>query len=109
MIDRENGGTKIMFARVSVIQGKSEQVEEGIRHYHEQVLPQARKMTGFKGAYLLVDRKSGKNLGITFWDTEKDLQASATAANKLRAQGVKITESANPPLVEIYEVAEQSV
>jgi hypothetical protein len=54
-----------MFARVSIVQGKPERVDEGIRHYRETLLPEARRMVGFKGAYLLADRKSGKNLGIT--------------------------------------------
>ena len=93
-----------MFARVSTIQGKQEQVDEGIRHYREQVLPAARKMAGFKGAYLLVDRKTGKNLGITLWDTEKDLQTSAAAVDKLRGQASRIVDAAKAPTVEVYEV-----
>jgi heme-degrading monooxygenase HmoA len=96
-----------MFARVSTIWGKPDQVEAGISHYREQTVPAARKMAGFKGAYLLVDRKSGKSMGITFWDTEKNLQASAAAADKLRAQASKIIDASNLPAVEIYEVAVQ--
>jgi len=97
-----------MFARVSTIQGKPEQVDGGIRHYREQLLPEVRRMAGFKGAYLLVDRKNGKSVGITLWDTEKDLQASVTAANRLRAQAAQIAAAPKPPIVEIYEVAVQS-
>ncbi len=93
-----------MFARVSIIQGQKEQIDEGVKHYRERVLPEARKMAGFKGAYLLVDRKTGKNLGITLWDTEKDLQASAAAADKLRGQASKIVDAAKAPTVEVYEV-----
>ncbi len=93
-----------MFARISVVQGKPEKVDEGIRHYSEVLLPEARKMAGFKGAYLLVDRKSGKNLGITLWDTENNLQASTVAANLLRAQAAKNIAAPKPPVVEIYEV-----
>jgi heme-degrading monooxygenase HmoA len=97
-----------MFARVSTIQGKPEQTDVGIRHYRESMLPEARKMAGFKGAYLLVDRKSGKNIGITLWDSEKDLLASTKAANNLRAQGAKASGTDKPPIVEIYEVAVQA-
>jgi len=96
-----------MFARVSTIRGKREQVEQGITHYREQMLPAARNMAGFKGAYLLVDRKSGKSMGITLWDTEKDLQASAAAADKLRGQASKVTDAAGLPSVEMFEVAVQ--
>jgi heme-degrading monooxygenase HmoA len=96
-----------MFARVSTIQGKQKQIDQGISQYREQTLPAARKMAGFKGAYLLVDRKRGNSMGITLWDTEKDLQASATAADKLRAQASQTLAAARPPTVDIYEVAIQ--
>ena len=96
-----------MLARVSTIQGKPQQVEDGIRNYREQVIPAAKKMTGFKGAYLLVDRKSGKEVSITLWDTEKNLQASTKAADQLRAQASQTVAASKPPTVEIYEVAVQ--
>jgi heme-degrading monooxygenase HmoA len=97
-----------MFARVSTILGKPERIEDGIRSYKEQVIPAVKKMPGFKQAFLMVERKSGKTIGITFWDTEKNLKDSTLAADKLRAQGAKDTQAAQPPMVEIYEVAAQS-
>ena len=93
-----------MFARVSTIQGKPELVGEGIRNFREQIMPAVKKMAGFKGAYLLVDHKSGKFVAIVLWDTEKNLQASAAAADKLRAQAVQIAAATKPPMVEVYEV-----
>ena len=96
-----------MFARVSTIKGLPNRVEDGIRQFREQVLPAGRKFTGFKGAYLLVDRHSGKFVGITLWETEKALQASAAAADQLRAQATKAAAAPKPPTVEIYEVAAQ--
>ena len=97
-----------MFARVSTILGKPERVEEGIRNYKEEMIPSAKKMTGFKQALFLVDRKTGKMVSITFWDTEKNLRESTSAADKLRAQGVQHSGTSQPPIVEIYEVAVQS-
>src|SRR3990172_5901796 len=96
-----------MFARVSTIQGKPQQVEDGIRQYREQVMPAAKKTAGFKGAYFLVDRKSGKEVSITLWDTEKNMQASTKAADQLRAQASQTVAASKPPTVEIYEVAVQ--
>ena len=96
-----------MFARVSTIQGKPQQVEGGIRQYREQVMPAVKKMAGFKGAYFLVNRKSGKEVSITLWDTEKDMQASTKAADQLRAQASQTVAAAKPPTVDIYEVAVQ--
>ena len=82
-------------------------MDEGVRHFREQVMPELRKMAGSKGAYLLLDRKSGKSLVIALWEAEKDLQASAAAADRLRAQATQTAGAAKPPMVEIYEVAVQ--
>jgi heme-degrading monooxygenase HmoA len=96
-----------MFARVSIIEGQPEHLEAGIKHYRENVLPMAKKTTGFKGAYLLVDRKSGKNLGITLWDSRQDMENSANSANQLRAQAARDTGASKSPIVELYEVVVQ--
>ena len=95
-----------MFARVSIVEGPPEGIDESIRFMRETVLPGAKKMQGFKGSYLLVDRKTGKQMGIALWETEADLHASTEAANRLRAQFVQAA-AAQPPKVEIYEVAVQ--
>ena len=95
-----------MFARVTITEGSPAGIEEAIRFMRETVLPEARKLQGFKGAYLLVDRKTGKQMGIALWETEADLNASIEAAQRLRAQYVQAAV-AQPPKVEVYEVAVQ--
>jgi len=95
-----------MFARVTITEGSPAGIDAAIRFMRETVLPQARSMRGFKGAYLLVDRKTGKGMGIALWETEADLNDSTEAANRLRAQYVQ-EATAQPPKVEVYEVAVQ--
>ena len=95
-----------MFARVSIIEGSPEGIDESIRLMRETVMPEARKMQGFKDSYLLVDRKTGKQMGIALWETEADLNASTEAANRLRARFVQAA-TAQTPKVELYEVAVQ--
>ena len=95
-----------MFARVSIIEGSPEGIDESIRLMRETVMPEARKMQGFRDSYLLVDRKTGKQMGIALWETEADLNASTEAANRLRAQFVQAA-TAQTPKVELYEVAVQ--
>ncbi len=56
----------------------------------------------------MVDRKTGKMLSITFWDTENNPRASTAAADKLRAQGVQHSGTVQPPIVEIFEVVAQT-
>ncbi len=94
-----------MFARISRIDGEPQRMDASVRDFRENMVPHAKTMAGFKGAYLLIDRKTGKAMGITMWGTEKDLRESAEAANRLRAQGAKASGSSKPPIVEIYEVA----
>ena len=95
-----------MFARVTITEGSPAGIDAAISFMRETVLPQARSMRGFKGAYLLVDRKTGKEIGIALWETEADLNASTEAANRLRAQYAQAA-TAQPPNVELYEVAVQ--
>jgi heme-degrading monooxygenase HmoA len=95
-----------MFARVTMTEGSPAETDTAIRFMRETVLPQAKNMRGFKGAYLLVDRKTGKQIGMALWETEADLNASTEAANRLRAQYVQ-EAAAQAPKIEVYEVAVQ--
>jgi len=96
-----------MFARVSIIEGSPDRLDESIRQTQGKIIPEAKKMHGFKGLYQLIDRKTGKGMAITLWETETDLKASTEAANRLRAQASETLAATQPPRVEIYEVAIQ--
>jgi len=72
---------------------------EGIEH----VLPALRQQDGFSGALVLVERASGKVLGLTLWESEQAMSTTEEAAYWLRvfsaeAAGGMITD------VERYEV-----
>ena len=96
-----------MYARVNTILGSADKVEDGIRQFRETTIPAAKGMKGFKGAYFLADRKSGKVLAITLWETEADLRASSPAVARLRAQGTQAMAAAALPGVDMYEVVIQ--
>lgn len=95
-----------MFARVRITQGDPEKVEDGIRHFRETVVAGYKDAAGFKGAYLLVNRDSGKLMGITVWDSEANLQATAAASERLRAAGTQVV-SGTTPSPEVYEIVVQ--
>ena len=92
-----------MFARVRTTSGVPEKVDDGIRHFKENVVASYRNVAGFKGAYLLVNRKSGEVVGITLWDTEAHMQATGTTSERLRAAGTQVV-SGTTPAPEEYEV-----
>lgn len=92
-----------MFARVTVVNGSSEDIEDGIANFRMNVAPFACEQG--KGAILLVDRGTGKGMSITLWEDEQALHASEERANALRAQAASEMGATQQPVVERYEVA----
>jgi heme-degrading monooxygenase HmoA len=95
-----------MFARVRITSGVPEKVDDGIRHFRENVVGSYKSVAGFKGAYLLVNRKSGKVMGITLWDSEVDMQATDKTSEKLRAAGSQVVSGTTPAPEEFEVVVE---
>ena len=93
-----------MYARVNTFEGSAERVDEGIRHMEEQILPQVREMDGSKGLIALVDRQTGKTLGITLWESQDKMLASETQAAGIRSASAEAMGTSSPQ-VERYEVA----
>jgi heme-degrading monooxygenase HmoA len=69
------------------------------------MVPAIKETPGFLGALLMIDRATGKSLGLTFWETKDALQASEEAANNLRSQGASQANASTPPTAERFEVA----
>jgi heme-degrading monooxygenase HmoA len=95
-----------MFARVRITSGVPEKVDDGIRHFRENVVASYKDVAGFEGAYLLVNRKTGKVMGITLWDTEANMRATGKASERLRAAGSQVV-SGTTPAPEEYEIVVQ--
>jgi hypothetical protein len=73
-----------MFARLTTIQGKPEKLEDAIRVIENDVIPASKVLSGFKNGYWYADRKSGKIVSVTLFETEQDLEKSEAAASELR-------------------------
>lgn len=93
-----------MFARVNTLQGSPDRVDDAIRDVQERILPGVGQAVGFKGLLMLVDRRSGKALGITLWDSEEQMRASEEQASQLRSASADAT-GAEVVSVERFEVA----
>jgi heme-degrading monooxygenase HmoA len=93
-----------MFARARITHGAPEKVEEGIRHFQDVVVQSYKDVSGFKGGYMLVDRKKGKLIGVTLWATEADMHATEATSQRLRTAGSRAA-GGEVHSVEIYEVA----
>jgi len=92
-----------MFARVTTVQGSPDRIDETTRYARERVLPAMQGQPGFKGMYMLVDRKQGRALGITLWESEEALRATAETAGQMRAGAMERGATAEPTAAE-YEV-----
>lgn len=94
-----------MHARVSTLQGSTDQIDEGIDRIRETTVPVVKEIDGFKGILSLVDRQTGKGLTVTLWESEEALQASEEEANRLRREAAGNLGATGEPIVERYEVA----
>jgi heme-degrading monooxygenase HmoA len=92
-----------VYARVSILEGPPDLIDEGLRQAREVVLPRGRQMDGVKGMIALGDRQGGKTLGITFWESEEAMRASEEEANRLREESAE-TGGDTIAGVERYEV-----
>src|SRR5215213_7560396 len=79
-------------------------IEEGIRRIGK-TFPWVRQLDGIEGAYYFVDRKGGKVITITLWESEEAMQRSLEVLTPLRAELSKAF-AANRVDVEYYEVGE---
>ena len=74
-----------VFARVSTIgEVPPERLDEMTHEIKEHVLPALRKLNGFAGALVLLERGSGKVLLVTLWESQQAMNATEEAAYWLR-------------------------
>jgi heme-degrading monooxygenase HmoA len=93
----------VVYARISTLEGSPEHIDEGLRQVRENGLPQIQQQEGFKGMVALADRKTGKTIGITFWESEEALKASEEAGERVREDAAEAM-SETIAAVERYEV-----
>lgn len=96
-----------MFARVTLIHVDNERVDDAIKLYKKYVVPAAKSQKGFKGLTLLTDKKTGKGISITYWNSEKDALSNEDS-KYYQEQLIKFMGFFKiPPIREGYEVAIQ--
>lgn len=97
-----------MYARLTTVLIQQGKVEEANNIYRDSVVPAAQQQKGFKGAFLLTDPNTGKNVSISLWETEDDMKASEMSSF-VQEQMVKFAAVlAAPPTTEHYEVSVQT-
>ena len=92
-----------MHARMTKFTAKPDQIDGLTEYYRNTVLPEARKLDGFKGGVALTNRETGESVSFTLWESEEALRASEEAGNRLRGRAASDLELSEPT-VERYEV-----
>ena len=93
-----------MFARFTTAQIKLNRLDEFVKRYEESVVPAAKTQHGYKGIYLLLDRKTGNAVSISLWDSEKDALANERNLYYQEQVAKFITFYKKNPIREGYEV-----
>jgi len=97
-----------MFARLTTAQIPIDRIDRFIKIYEESVVPAAKSQKGYKGIYLLVDRKTGKGVSIGLWESEEDAIANEENCYYQEQVAKFITFYTKPPIREGYEVVVQA-
>ena len=81
-----------MFARLTIVQVKPDKIDDVVKIYGDHVVPSAKGQKGYKGIFMLTDRKTGKGISITLWESEQDAIANDKSGYyRNRSGGLKIT------------------
>jgi len=94
-----------MHARLSRFAGLDpERIEETTRQFEDEMLDALAKQPGFRGITVGVNRRSGKAVALTLWETEADMRRSEELADEAREQAVATAKPERDPIVDDYEV-----
>ena len=73
-----------MHAQVTTIEASPARLDDAIRFFQEQVLPQLRQIEGFVQFIVLSDRQSGKLLGVVLWENEEVMHSLEEVLSRTR-------------------------
>lgn len=96
-----------MFARLTIVQAQIDKIDEVEKVFKEGIIPVAKEQKGARGLYLLTDRKTGKGIALSFWDSEEDAVANEQSGYYQEQVGKVAAFFTSAPVREGYEVAVQ--
>jgi len=73
-----------MYAQVTTIETSPARLDDAVRFFREQVVPQLQQMDGFEEFIALSDRQSGKLVGVTLWENEDLMQSLEKVLSRAR-------------------------
>ncbi|HSV41333.1 MAG TPA: hypothetical protein VLI04_21400 [Nocardioidaceae bacterium] len=79
-----------MFARSTTLNGKSENIDAGLRFIENEVRPIMDGIEGCRGLSCLVDRETGQAIATSSWESEEAMRASDDQLRGIRERGREI-------------------
>jgi hypothetical protein len=73
-----------MHAQLTTIEASPARLDDAIRFFREQVLPQLWQMDGFEEFIALSDRQSGKLLCVVLWENEELMHSLEEVLSRTR-------------------------
>ncbi|MCV6987205.1 antibiotic biosynthesis monooxygenase [Mycobacterium shinjukuense] len=73
-----------MYARSTTIQAQPQSIDTGIAHVRDVVMPALQEMDGCVGVSLLVDRRSGRCIATSAWETAEAMRATGEQVTPIR-------------------------
>ena len=98
-----------MYARVTQDPIQPGKLGQAIKVERDSILRAATVEKGFKGLYFLTNRKTGKGMTISLWDTEEDMMAAEKSGYYGEQLAKLLPLLSGPPIREYYEVDVWSV
>ena len=94
-----------MHARMTTLQLDPDRVDAALSQVEEEELPAWKELDGFRGFTLFADRSSGKLVGISYWDSADQRDASEERVREGRSRAAETGGATGEPQVERFEVA----
>ena len=93
-----------MHARSGTLYPRSDRFDYVLRVLHDSVAPAVQKKPGCLGMLIMNNRQASSIVGITLWESEADMLASAKGEYLQEQVSKVITYLRRPPEFEEYEI-----
>jgi heme-degrading monooxygenase HmoA len=96
---------------ISRFEEQAAELDEGVRHVREEVVPAIQGAEGLRAAYWAVDRENGKRVSVLVWESTDAAAAAMPAVveaiKQRRAGAGRTNPQASPTATERFEVIAQ--
>jgi heme-degrading monooxygenase HmoA len=94
-----------MHARITTIEMDPNRIDDSVQQVETEDVPGFKKIDGFRGFTMFVDRAGGKAIGISYWDSEEQMKASEDEVKDSRRRAAETGGAKSDPQVDRFEVA----